>query len=170
MAASPPPSGSTIVVGVIPDQPDDVLVQAARFAERFGAELVCASVDQTRYTVEELADGSVSAFPIDPDQAELVTEEFDPELALHIKQILTPMGVSWSLRALAGETAHELARLAEELNAEFIVVGTRHVGVRAGAREFFSGSAAVHLAHRQHRPVIVVPLAPVAHGTKLPWE
>jgi nucleotide-binding universal stress UspA family protein len=51
-----------------------------------------------------------------------------------------------------------------------IVVGTRHPGVRAGAREFFGGSVAVHLAHRQHRPVLVIPLAPTPHGTKLPWE
>jgi hypothetical protein len=26
------------------------------------------------------------------------------------------------------------------------------------------------LAHRQHRPVVVIPLAPVAEGKPLPWE
>jgi hypothetical protein len=28
----------------------------------------------------------------------------------------------------------------------------------------------VHLAHRQHHPVIIIPLDPVAHGERLPWE
>jgi hypothetical protein len=37
-------------------------------------------------------------------------------------------------------------------------------------QEFFGGSVAVHLAHRQHRPVVVIPLAPVAFRDELPWE
>ena len=58
----------------------------------------------------------------------------------------------------------------EELDARYIVVGTREAGLRGSVREFFNGSVAVHLAHRQHRPVIVVPLAPIEGGEKLPWE
>jgi hypothetical protein len=29
---------------------------------------------------------------------------------------------------------------------------------------------AVHLAHRQHRPVVVIPLSPVPAEEHLPWE
>ena len=43
-------------------------------------------------------------------------------------------------------------------------------GLRASMREFFRSSVAVHLAHRQHRPVLVVPLSPVDDGRALPWE
>lgn len=169
-AAQPTPSGPVIVVGVVANQPDEVLLQAASFAQHFKAELVCASVDITRYTVDELPDGSVSAFPIDPDAAEVVHEEFDPELAARVKSLLDGIDVKWSLRALAGEPAHELSRIAEELNAALIVVGTRHEGFRGGVREFFTGSVAVHLAHRQHRPVVVIPLSPLPHGSQMPWE
>lgn len=170
MTEPPPEPGRSIVVGVVATQPDSVVETAARFAEMFSAELVCASVDITRYTVEERADGTVSAFPIDPDQAEVVEEEFDPALRARLRHLLDPRGVRWSTRALAGEPARELARLADHLDAECIVVGTRHAGFRSGAREFFTGSVAVHLAHRQHRPVLVVPLEPTPHGHALPWE
>lgn len=60
--------------------------------------------------------------------------------------------------------------LADELEGDAIVVGTRKPGLRTTAHDFFNGSVAVHLAHRQHRPVIVVPLNPVASGESLPWE
>ncbi|HEX4059002.1 MAG TPA: universal stress protein [Galbitalea sp.] len=162
-------SGTAIVVGVVGNQPDEVLLQAANFASHFNAELVFATVDMTRYTVAEAPDGSVSAFPIDPDAAELTHEEFDPELASRVKDILDGIDVKWSLRALAGDPAHELSRLAERLDAALIVVGTRHEGFSGGLREFFTGSVAVHLAHRQHRPVVVIPLSPLPHGSHLPW-
>lgn len=162
--------GNAIVVGVIPNQPDHVLLTAAGLAVKYGGELVCAHIDVERYTVEESADGTVTAFPVDPDVAELVSEEFDLGLAEHVRAVLADTDVHWSVRELAGEPAHELARLADEVDAALIVVGSRHPGLRAGVREFFSGSVAVHLAHRQHRPIVVVPLSPVPDGSVLPWE
>jgi nucleotide-binding universal stress UspA family protein len=51
-----------------------------------------------------------------------------------------------------------------------IIVGSRRGGVRAGLKQFLTGSVAAHLAHRQHRPVVVIPVAPVAEGKPLPWE
>jgi nucleotide-binding universal stress UspA family protein len=164
-------SASTIlVVGVMQNQPNDVVRQAVRFAKRLGASLVLATVDPSRYTTGRNADGSITAFPIDPDEAEEITELFEPEFEDHLRRLVEPSGVAWTTRALAGEPAHELARLAHELDAFAIVVGTRKPGLRTTAHEFFNGSVAVHLAHRQHHPVIVIPLEPVAHNERLPWE
>jgi nucleotide-binding universal stress UspA family protein len=39
-----------------------------------------------------------------------------------------------------------------------IIVGSRRGGLRSTMHEFFGGSVAAHLAHRQPRPVVVVPL------------
>ncbi|MCX7520861.1 universal stress protein [Microbacterium sp. STN6] len=75
-----------------------------------------------------------------------------------------------ALRQLVGDPARALAHLANELGACLIVVGTRLPGIRAGAHEFFAGSVAVHSAHRQHRPIAIIPVSPVPHGTKLSWE
>lgn len=160
----------TLVVGVMPRQSERVVREAVRFAEMFGASLVLATVDTTRYTTAHNPDGSVAAFSIDPDTAEVVTEEFDPELADRMRALVEPSGIPFTVRALAGDPAHELARLAHDLDAVAIVVGTRKPGLRTTAHEFFNGSVAVHLAHRQHHPVIVIPLDPVARDERLPWE
>ena len=51
-----------------------------------------------------------------------------------------------------------------------IIVGSRRGGLRVSMHEFFGGSVAAHLAHRQSRPVVVIPLSPVPAGGRLPWE
>ena len=158
-----------ILVGVEGGRPDTVLIRAAELARDLGCELVLAHVDLGRYTVEENADGSVHSLPIDPDLPEFDEDAFDPGLAAQIERVIAPTGVTWSLRVLAGDPARALGHLANTVNARMIVVGTHEASVRRGMREFFGGSVAVHLAHRQHRPVLVVPLSPVADGD-LPWK
>jgi nucleotide-binding universal stress UspA family protein len=90
------------------------------------------------------------------------------------KQVLDVAGVDgppWDVELLFGDPATELGRLGERLDAVMIVVGTREAGVgRAALGEFFGGSVAVHLAHRQHRPVLVVPVHPVITPEELPWR
>lgn len=159
-----------IVVGVVPRQPNDVVVAAATIATKFNAELVCAHVDQGRYLASEAADGTVSSLSFNPDVPELVREVFDQSLTEQVDKALSGTDVAWSVRELAGDPAGELARLANEVDAVLIVVGTRHPGFGGSVREFFSGSVAVHLAHRQHRPVVVVPLFVVHPDKALPWE
>ena len=89
-------------------------------------------------------------------------------LAEHIGALVRPVEVSF--HELAGDRAYALARLAEICQVEAIVVGSRQRGMRSGLKAFFGGSVAAQLAHRQHRPVIVVPVAPVEAGAPLPWE
>lgn len=163
-------NSTSIIVGVIPGQPAAVVAAAAVFAERFDADLVCVSVDASRYTVVREPDGQVLAMPIDSDLADDVVEEFDPDLHRTIAEVLDHHPVRWSVRALAGGPAQELAGLAEEVDAAMIIVGTRDSGIRGSLHEFFNGSVAVQLAHRQHRPIVVVPLNPVGAEGDLPWQ
>lgn len=159
-----------ILVGVQRGLPDAVLREAARLARDLRADLVCAHVDLERYTVGEHLDGSVMSRSIDPDLPDEHDGEFDPALAAHIDEVLAGSGVPWTGRELAGDPGHALGRLADAVRARYIVVGTRDATVRETLREFFQGSVANHLAHRQRRPVLVVPLHPVADGEALPWE
>jgi len=169
MAAERRAGSKTIVVGIVPGQSTTVVISAADLAVSLGAELVCAFVDRARYTVTESLDGSVVAAPFDPDLPELDDETIDAQLEQQIAQTLRDSPVRWSVRALAGDPVRALARLAETLDAELIVVGARE-GRRMSIQEFFGGSLAVHLAHRQHRPVVVIPVVPTPRGQQLPWE
>jgi nucleotide-binding universal stress UspA family protein len=159
-----------IVVGVTPRQPDTVLRYAARFARHFGAQLVCAHVDPSTFVVEEHPDGSVTTRPIDADLPEWVGSQFDPALADRLTSLAQAEGVPVTFRQLAGDVAHALSRLGDVLSAEMIIVGSHRPGFWSTMQDFFGGSVAAHLAHRQHRPVVVVPLSPVPFGDRLPWQ
>jgi nucleotide-binding universal stress UspA family protein len=152
------------VVGVTPKQPLTVLRQAARFAREFQAALVCANVEAGSYVVAEHPDGSVESRPIDPDQPDWNVAIFDGGLAHRIRLVADQEDVRVEFRELAGDIARALGRLAEILDAEMIIVGSRRGGLRSSMYEFFGGSVAAHLAHRQPRPVVVVPVDPRSDG------
>ncbi len=168
--AGPARAGERIVVGVFPGQADAVVLQAAALARTFRAELICSWVDVTRYVVEELADGAVRSLPTDSDLGDVADRGFPPKLIAQLSRLLDTADVRWSTRELAGDPARALGRLAEVLGAAMIVVGARQAGMRGSLQQLLSGSTALHLAHRQHRPVVVIPLDPVPFGAPLPWE
>ena len=152
--------GGPILAGVIPGQPAAVVRRAAEFAGRLGVELVCAYVDSSAYESTR-ADGSRVLLPMDPDGDYDCIEETAEQIRTALARILAGSEVDWSFRALGGEPAHALARTAQSLNASMIVVGTREPGLTHRLQEMLAGSVAVHLAHHQHRPVLVVPLHPI---------
>ncbi|MET4637892.1 universal stress protein [Mycetocola sp. 2940] len=164
------PDPDVILVGVVSRQPPHVLEKAAEFASKFNAMLVCARVDPSRYVVERFADGRFTSMPVDPEVSDLRVEMFDASLRDRIAGILEPTGIRWSVQPLVGDPSHELAALADRVDALMIVVGTRAPGFRGTLLEFFTGSVAAQLAHRQHRPLIVVPNPGTRTNAPPPWE
>lgn len=148
-----------VLMGVVPGQPLAVAHRAAELAYSLGVKLICAYVDVTSYLAEE-PDGRVEAVPIDPDGVDDDIEGISSEINEHLTDALHEAGVGWSFVTLAGDPARALGRLAESTDASVIVVGTRERGLGARFEELLVGSVAVHLTHRQHRPVLVIPLAP----------
>lgn len=136
---------------------------------QFGTELICAHVNAGRFVVSEDSAGAVRSSPLDPDFHDAREDAFDPALEAHLASALGPSGVRWSTRLLAGDTAEALGHLAETVNAAMIVVGTHERGFGGGVQEFFNRSIAVHLAHRQNRPVVVVPARAPGVESPLPW-
>lgn len=160
------PSSRPVLVGIVPGQPDTVLHIAAEYAQAFGAELVVAWVDATRYTAGLWADGSVAFVPYDANgESEIDSAWIDDQ----VRPVLSSSGVSWRVVTAEGEPSAGLCSIADREQVGSIVVGTREPGFRAGLQEFFTGSIAAHLAHRQRQPVIVVPLSPVRGTDDLPW-
>ncbi len=145
-----------VLVGVVPGLSTRVVKEAGRYAKLLGAPLLIVHVDVTRFVTYEDPDGYVHSAPIDIDLTsgetalEAVTQEADAALG--------GSGLEWSVRQLVGDPALALKHLGEQVDARLIVVGTRRRGLGESIREFFTGSVAARLAHRQHRPILVVPL------------
>jgi nucleotide-binding universal stress UspA family protein len=169
-AASDPVPERAVIVGVIPDQPPRVLKEAARYAKLFGAPLILAHVDVTRFVTYEDPDGYVHSAPIDVDIASGEAQlRVVREAAASVLGESSPSGVAWSVRQLVGDPALAIKHLAEQSQARLIVVGTRRRGFGESVREFFTGSVAARLAHRQSRPVLVVPLEDPAPDDEPLW-
>jgi len=145
-----------VLVGMVPGLPARVVKEAARYAKLLHVPLVVVHVDVTRFVTYEDPDGYVHSAPIDINVA-----AGESDLALvtaEASQILEGHDVEWSVRQLVGDPALAMKQLAEQVDSRLLVVGTRKRGLGESIREFFTGSVAARLAHRQHRPILVVPL------------
>ena len=156
-----------VIVGVIPDQPARVLREAARYAKLFGAPLLVTHVDVTRFITYEDPDGYVHSAPLDLDIAS--GESMLTVVREAAEQVLAESGIEWSLHQLVGDPALAIKHLAEQSDARLIVVVTRKRGIGESIREFFTGSVAARLAHRQPRPILVVPLGEPAGDDEDLW-
>lgn len=165
-----PFAGHPLVVGVVPGQPPLVALTAASLAAATGApELYVAYADPTRYVEREHEDGTVDHRPIDPDLADDAWVETGHALVRQVGTALAGVEVAWRFRYLAGRPDRALTHLARAVDAAAFVVGTR-TGRHRRMAEFFEGSVHVQLAHRQHRPVLVVPLEVTDWRGRAPWE
>lgn len=97
---------------------------------------------------------------VDPDAAVSGPPDVAAPITAELATRLAPYEVTWSFHTVGGEPARELPRLAARVKASMIVVGTREPGIGARLEELLTGSVAVHLAHHQSCPVMVVPLHP----------
>ncbi|KAA0960252.1 MULTISPECIES: universal stress protein [Microbacterium] len=145
-----------VIVGMQPGQAPRVIEEAARYARLLRVPLVVTHVDVTRFVTYEDPDGYVHSAPIDVN-FDAGTAEFEAVQA-QAAAVLDGSGLTWTARQLVGDPALAIKQLAHRLDAQLIVVGTRKRGIGESIREFFTGSVAARLAHRQHRSVLVVPL------------
>lgn len=158
-------SGS-VIVGVVPELPSRVVDVALEYARLRGAGLVVAYVDVARFVSYEDPDGTPRTAPID---LEVVSSAHAiQEVRSQVAARLDGAGVRWSIHPLVGDPAMAIKGLADRIDAPLIVVGTRRRGIGETIREFFTGSVAARLAHRQTRPVLVVPLQEPVPGDD-PW-
>lgn len=145
-----------VIAGVVPGQSPRVLKEAARYAGLFGAPLLVVHVDVTRFVTYEDPDGYVHSAPIDIDLS--AGDDALASVRAAAASLLDGGSVAWSVRQLVGDPALAIKHLADKIDARLIVVGTRKRGLGESIREFFTGAVAARLAHRQHRPILVVPL------------
>lgn len=160
----PAPAGEgsgPVVVGVHRGQSRRVLEEAARLAVELGRPLLCGYVSEDSYLTEWDKPDEVAEESLHP--TEVGAGEGEAALALTdaIAAVLEETGQAppeWSVRLLAGDAAKALGRVAAELDARLIVVGTHRRGFSNALENWLAGSVGARLTHDQECPVVVVPV------------
>jgi nucleotide-binding universal stress UspA family protein len=136
----------TIVVGYDHTDPSKrALERAAEIAKAFGATVIVTSVAPLLHSSPR----SAAVGPADPADSLSHHEE---ELAA-AKSFLDEQGVNAELVPAIGEPAVAIVRLAEERDADLVVVGTREVNV---IQRLLGQSVSQEVARRIHRDVLIV--------------
>jgi len=161
-------SARTIVAGVQSGQVEGIVGVATLIAKHFGASVVCVAVDPALLSVGARRDGSEIIEPIDPDTADAEPQQLPDRDVDVIHDLAAARSVRVEILSRVGDPSRALAAVAEQRDAVMIVVGSQ-TGRRRVA-EFFNASVAARLTHQQHRPVVVVPHAPVGFESALPWD
>ena len=167
MSAESPSGPSPLVVGVLPGQSPEVLQTAGALAKRLATRLICAYVDEASYLVEWDPARSAHRLSLHPDTDNAEIRAVTGELRNSIGSACGHLGIDWTLRTLAGDPARALGRLASEVGAAMIIVGTPEPGLGHRISAALNGSVAAWLSHHQDRPILIVPVrAAVHHRTK----
>ena len=134
----------TIIVGFDDTEPATrALRRAAEIAGKFGAKLVVTRVAPRSLTVAR------SAGHLDPGEEPGETAE---ELA-DARALLGDAAASAEFVPAEGETADTIVQLAEQRNADLIVVGTREPGILA---RLLGQSVSDSVARQAHCDVLIV--------------
>jgi nucleotide-binding universal stress UspA family protein len=134
----------TIVVGYDESEPARrALLRAADLAKSFGGKLVVTSVARA------LVPAGHGLGPEDPVDT---LAEHDEQLR-RASAFLAEQGVEAEYRTGLGDPGHEIVRLAEELDADMIVVGTREPGFIA---RLFGLSVSGDVQRHAHCDVLIV--------------
>jgi nucleotide-binding universal stress UspA family protein len=134
----------TIVVGYDETEPSRrALERAAQLARAFGAKLVVTSVAPT------LLGASRSAGPIDPTD----TPTNHREQLAHARQALAELNLEAEFVPALGDPAHTIVELAEDREADLIVVGTREPNV---LERLLGQSVSGSVARQTHCDVLIV--------------
>ena len=146
--------GGTIICGIDGSADSRAAVKtAAQFADRLGSTLVLAHVAEPAYVPY------AAAYPFGGTAGSVaVTEEAESEedaAAELLQRVAADAGLADAERRVAiGHPAERLADLADEEDADLIVVGSRGRGALKAA---FLGSVSYNLVGVARCPVLIVP-------------
>ena len=133
-----------ILVGYDDTDPSKrALDRAAELATAFDAKVVVTSVAPL------LHGAARSVGPVDPSDSPAMHEE----QLKHAAAALSEKGITPELIPATGDPAAAIARLADEVEADLVVVGTREPGV---VERVMHASVSRQVARRVHRDILIV--------------
>ena len=129
------------------------LDRAADLAQAFGSELIVASV----ITPVDLAPVGETVMPLAPLAAPAIDPELEAErwqeIADEARRRLGERGLTAEIVSPVGAAANEIADVADERDADLIVVGTHEPGF---LDRLLAGSVSQGVARRAHCDVLIV--------------
>ncbi len=146
-----------IVVGVIPQQNDRVVSSVKRLARALQADVVFVYADAHGY---QGAAGHASSLDPDLVNGGFADNEIREGLEARLGRGMEDSDSVWKLVCCRGSAGQALAQIAQEVDAELIVIGDREEGPKAVMRETVGGKVASILVRIQPRPVVIVPQHP----------
>lgn len=132
---------------------------ALELAQHFSAQLLLVHVVPPLPVPYEPMVSPAPAFDITAYLQELVTAS--EQTLQTFAQENVPQGVPSSTSVAAGDPAYEILRMAQELEADLIVIATHG---RGGWRRFLFGSVAEKVVREAESPVLVVHAPKMARG------
>lgn len=137
-------------------QAEKVIVLAGELAKKLAASIVvCHVMPEEQYRkIEERQIREEVEHPVSITQAEERAQSVAVDAALGLK----PYGVSFETTGRVGEPAEEIVKLAQEMDADLIVMGFE--GLRGLERLRALGSVSRAVMEKTKRPVMVVPAVP----------
>lgn len=121
---------------------------AAAIAKRFDLPVAVVHV----FHAPPLPVGELS-YTYDPVQANREIAEVNQAVQQRTGKPLNEMGVTWTARHEQGHPARVILSVAEEENADLIVMGSRGL---SGIKAFFLGSISDRVSHHAHCSVLIV--------------
>jgi len=132
---------------------------AASMGQQYGARIVLLHVmEQVSEGVQHMISGMLpknELTKLHHEARESVLKSLNEQWDALAAAELSDAGERHELRVEQGEPAHTILKVADEIDADLLVIGTHshsHVG------EWLLGSVAYRLMHTTRRPVLLVPL------------
>jgi nucleotide-binding universal stress UspA family protein len=149
-----------IVVGVDGSLGSDAaLAWAIDEAAALGADVIAVHVVTSRRPSVSAAIGSYVPLPqFEHQRFDLISHFPEPSIGL-----LKNSGLPHRILTVQGRPATEILRVADEENADLVVVGN---GLPSTMAEIFLGSVAHELTHHARRPLAIVPIHSPAIGVE----
>jgi nucleotide-binding universal stress UspA family protein len=136
------------------DEAHRALDRAAELAQKFTAELIVVSVETL---VDALPLGEAVAMPMAPLAGPAIDPELEHErwerIGAEARRILETRGLKPEIVNPIGDAADEIVRVADERDADLIVVGTHEPGF---LERLLGGSVSQGVARRAHCDVMIV--------------
>jgi nucleotide-binding universal stress UspA family protein len=144
----------TIVVGYDGTVPAErALGRAAEIAKAFDAQLIVVEVQPL---IEPSVDVPIGAFGLAPFPYTTTTQEDEDrwrEHRDHVSSFLSERGVRHEFEGVLGRPGEEIVEIADERDADMIVVGTHEPGF---LERLVAGSVSELVARRAHCDVLIV--------------